>query len=123
MGAKPGRWCASCREIHAAKEVCPRRVAFGRKRKGGVSGRGGRVWRETRERIFRRDGFLCQICRVKGLVTAVELHGVNHGVCDHIIPLSEGGEGCDANLQTICQGCDKEKTLRESMAGRGRLKV
>jgi len=114
MANKPGSWCSKCRKVHH-DEPCPHRKAFGRKRDSHQqSGRGGRVWQRTREYIFHRDNFLCQICKSKGVLTSVELHGPYHGVCDHIIPLSQGGDDKIENLQTICQSCDKEKTASES---------
>ncbi|MBB1308547.1 HNH endonuclease [Pseudoalteromonas sp. SR41-8] len=114
MATKPGTWCTKCKAVHRG-EPCPKRVPFGRKRNGNKqSGRGGRVWQRTREFIFHRDNFLCQICKAKGVLTSVELHGAYHGICDHIVPISQGGDDKIDNLQTICQSCDKEKTALES---------
>lgn len=114
MPAKPKSYCGKCRIVHRDEE-CPHRIAFGRRRQSeSTSERGGRRWRATRVRIFNRDSFLCQIHKAKGVLVSVELHGPNHGVCDHIIPLAEGGVDEDDNLQTICQSCDVEKTQLES---------
>jgi len=77
-------------------------------------GRGGRPWRRTRASVFLRDKHLCQICLKAGKLTPVQLHGINSGVCDHRIPLSQGGSDTMDNLQTICQPCDKLKTAAES---------
>lgn len=66
-----------------------------------------------------RDNYLCQLHLKRGLYRAVELHGVNHGVCDHVVPVVEGGTDEDENLQTICQECDKEKTQAEARRARG----
>lgn len=81
-------------------------------------GRGGRSWRKTRELVFIRDGFLCQPCKRKDKLTPVKLHGPDHGICGHIVPLSEGGSDDMDNLQTECQSCDKAKTAQESRRGR-----
>ncbi|MEZ0137354.1 MAG: HNH endonuclease [Candidatus Reddybacter sp.] len=35
------------------------------------------------------------------------------------MPLAEGGEDDDDNLQTLCQACDKTKTAQEARRGRG----
>lgn len=114
MAKKPPSWCGKCRTVHR-DGICPHRKAFGRKRKEQkTSGRGGHKWREKRERVFIRDRFLCQICLRKGIYTAVELHGPNHGVCDHKVPKSQGGTDDEDNLDTICQACDKVKTQEES---------
>jgi 5-methylcytosine-specific restriction protein A len=115
MPIKPGSWCTKCRKVHKA-ETCPHRKPFQRKRGSNQqSGRGGRAWQRTREFIFNRDRFLCQIHLKKGELVSVELHGGNHGVCDHIIPIAQGGGNDHHNLQTICQACDREKTLKESL--------
>ena len=92
---------------HQPKEV---KVSYGQ-------GRGGRPWRRKRERVFNRDKFLCQICLSQGRITGVELSGPNAGVCDHSIPLSQGGTDAEDNLQTICQSCDRRKTAKESAQG------
>jgi len=111
---KPGSWCTKCRKVHK-NEPCPKVKPFERKRnKHQQSGRGGRAWRLTREFIFNRDRFLCQIHLSKGEYVSVELHGSNHGVCDHKVPLAQGGDNSHDNLQTICQSCDREKTAKES---------
>lgn len=116
MADKPPVWCNKCRIAHAGK--CPERKAFTRKRNTQKNGRGGRAWRRTRECVFNRDRFLCQICLRAGRYTAVELNGANHGICDHIKPLAECGSNSVDNLQTICQACDKKKTHEESQRAR-----
>ena len=118
VNVKPPSWCAKCCKPHSGP--CPKRVVWVKvaavKKK---SGRGGRPWRRKRERVFNRDMFLCQIHKRKGELVGVELHGPRAGVCDHVIPLSEGGTDDEENLQTICQACDKVKTQSESLRGRG----
>lgn len=120
MVDKSPAWCARCRRAHTT--VCPKRPVW-EKKAHVKSGRGGRAWRRRREQIFKRDNFLCQIHLRKDELVAVTLHGTDAGVCDHVIPLSEGGTDDDSNLQTICQACDKEKTSLEAQRGRGVSKV
>ena len=81
------------------------------------NGRGGRPWQRKRERVFNRDGFLCQICKSNGIDKYVTLHGSLCGICDHIIPKAEGGSDDESNLQTICKACDVVKTEQESKRG------
>lgn len=58
------------------------------------NGRGGRPWRRKRERILKRDGYMCQCAECKGMKrVATEV--------DHIIPLSQGGTDDDSNLMAI----------------------
>ena len=114
---KARKWCSKCKEPHAGQ--CPKSGWKGYRHKQGSSGRGGTTWQNRRKRIFERDGYLCQEHKRLGKLVSVSLHGINHGVCDHITPLAEGGSDDDENLQTICQSCDKTKTAQEARRGRG----
>ena len=52
--------------------------------------------------LFERDQGACRIC---GLIS-------DTWQADHIIPVAEGGGGCDlSNFQTLCLCCHKDKTL------------
>lgn len=51
-----------------------------------------------RWKIFKRDNFTCQDC---GCQKDLEL--------DHIIPLSQGGEDKEDNMQTLCKRCNLQK--------------
>jgi hypothetical protein len=58
-----------------------------------------REWMVIRDRIFARDGYVCQYCGAKD----VKLH------CDHVIPVSRGGTNDDENLATACETCNLRK--------------
>lgn|GEM_PF-894739 len=116
MADKSSSWCPKCRAPHAGR--CPKQKAWSSGKRSG-SGRGGRPWGRTRKRIFERDDYLCQSHLRRGLYVSVELHGVNAGICDHIVPLSAGGADDDENLETLCRACSDEKTLVESRQGGG----
>ena len=67
------------------------------------------AWREMRARVKRRDGYECQACKQRGLVTTKRL------VVHHIRPL-EAAPGLalePANLVTLCHAC------HEVVHGRG----
>lgn len=66
----------------------------------------GHAWRKRRTRVMRRDAYLCQPCKRLGRNT----QGTE---VDHIVGRADGGTDDDDNLQTICNTCHKEKTLRE----------
>ena len=57
--------------------------------------------REIRELIYSAYGKRCKYCR--------DILKVNNMVCDHSIPLSNGGESVKSNLQMICARCNPRK--------------
>lgn len=120
MSIKKGRWCNRCKAVHSDK--CPDAPVW-QKPVYQKSGRGGRPWRRKREQVFERDNFLCCNCLSLGIETVVTLHGALAGICDHILPLAEGGTDRPSNLQTLCKKCSDEKTQLESLRGRGGAKV
>ena len=118
MPAKPSRYCPKCKTVH--DKECPKSNWKNRKNNGSYGqGRGGRPWRRKRKAVMERDLYLCQMCRSNNVLTSVDLHGPNAGICDHRIPKCEGGTDDDSNLQTLCKKCSEIKTLQESQRGRG----
>lgn len=71
-----------------------------RSRRYRASG-GGQVPEELRREVFARDGWAC-----------VECAAVDHLQCDHIHPVSKGGETSLENLQTLCRPCNARKKDR-----------
>jgi 5-methylcytosine-specific restriction protein A len=63
----------------------------------------GRVLQRSRERVMRRDDYLCQHCLADGRVTV----GVE---VDHIVPLHLGGGDSDSNKQLLCVECHQTKS-------------
>jgi 5-methylcytosine-specific restriction endonuclease McrA len=49
--------------------------------------------------VFKRDGYICKICRKPGGELEV----------DHIVPLAKGGANTMDNLQTVCRPCNRSK--------------
>jgi 5-methylcytosine-specific restriction endonuclease McrA len=56
-----------------------------------------RQWRSIRERILRRDQFICQYC------------GQEANTVDHVIPRRLGGLDSDDNLVASCRRCNLSK--------------
>ena len=54
-----------------------------------------------REMFFKIYGKSCRYCRKRLVLKNI--------VCDHIIPLSKGGESTLKNLQLICKTCNTRK--------------
>ncbi len=61
----------------------------------------------VRRRVFDRYHGACQAC----------LRAIDRGEwdCDHIIPLSLGGEHRESNLRPLCRWCHRMKTAREAL--------
>ena len=76
--------------------------------RGSSDARGyGHAWRKLRDRVLKRDRYLCQPCERKNFVSIASS-------VDHIVPKSRGGTDDMSNLQAICEECHKEKTTVES---------
>lgn len=89
-----------------------RQGTFADVRRGSRHERGyGNAWTHLRQRILRRDGGLCQVCKAQGILAA------GHEV-DHIVPKAQGGTDDDRNLQTICVPHHRAKTASEAQAGK-----
>lgn len=67
-----------------------------------------------RERILKRDGFLCQPCSKEGRTRIAK-------EVDHIRSLAQGGTDHPSNLQAICIPCHRKKTAEESKQGLQRV--
>jgi hypothetical protein len=57
-------------------------------------------WKELRLSVFRRDNYVCAYCGYK----------TDKPECDHIIPMSKGGDSSYENLITSCKKCNRAKS-------------
>ena len=58
-----------------------------------------------RFKVLRRDNFTCQYCGAKAPAVVLQV--------DHVVPVSQGGDGEMDNLVTSCVTCNRGKgTLR-----------
>lgn len=62
----------------------------------------------ARERVLRRDNYLCQRCLPERVTLAIEV--------DHIVPLHMGGSDTDENKQGLCLACHLKKSKEEEKA-------
>lgn len=70
-------------------------------------------WDQIRRAVLRRDGRRCQIrSRLVCISYATDV--------DHIIP---GDDHSSANLRAACEPCHREKSAREGVAQRARLRA
>ena len=58
-----------------------------------------RQWRNIRERILRRDGYICQYC------------GQEADTVDHVIPRRLNGLDTDDNLVSSCRKCNSGRLI------------
>lgn len=61
----------------------------------------GESWDAVRGRIFERDGYKCVYCG-----------GGEPLECDHVVPVTRGGDHRDSNLVTSCMPCNRAKRDR-----------
>ncbi len=71
-----------------------------------IRGKAGVILRQYR----RTQHPLCECCLAKGITTAT-------AELDHVMPLSEGGEDVDENIQGLCQSCHAAKTTIKPTTG------
>ena len=60
------------------------------------------VWDDLRRAVFRRDAYTCRYCSKRG----------ERLECDHVLPLSRGGDSTVENLVTACKPCNRRKGAR-----------
>lgn len=104
-----------CRALVYGGSRCPEHPvenAFADKRRGSRHERGyGSAWDKLRLQILRRDAYTCQYHLRQGIVHPGR-------IVDHIVNKAAGGTDDPANLETICDEWNREKTLAEALRGR-----
>ena len=74
-------------------------------------------WRSLRKYFLKKNP-LCKRCKGSTGVGAVAAT-----ICDHIIPISQGGSPIDLkNLQSLCENCHNRKSAQEGHQWRKRIK-
>lgn len=63
---------------------------------------GRNISREVMLQVVRRDGHVCQKCRVNVPDNEIEF--------DHIIPVSKGGPSSVENIRVLCRTCNRKKS-------------
>ena len=93
--------CRKCqRDKYEESENYEATVALRNKRRAELQTTPKPVLTSCREKLIGEDTS-CTYC---GKSLTMENSSV-----DHIIPLSRGGDDCEANMQIICRGCNMEK--------------
>lgn len=115
MPRRPPRACTQpgCGALATAgRNTCPKHTrapASNWTRRSSTTERGyGHTWRVLRGMILRRDP-VCMVCQARPATQV-----------DHIIPKAHGGTDEETNLRGLCAACHRDKTARDSAAGRAR---
>lgn len=87
------------------------RSAYKQRRRAMKKGAGGAIERVVAQEIFKRDGWLCGICR-HPIDPSVTYPSRRSASLDHVVPLSWGGEHTALNVQAAHLGCNMEKGAR-----------
>jgi hypothetical protein len=58
-----------------------------------------KTWKRIKMFVFRRDGYMCRYCGAR----------VENPHCDHVYPVSRGGDNGYLNLVTACPSCNLSK--------------
>lgn len=106
---------AGCNSLRMARE---KRAARSKRRHAE---RAATVRKFDPESVLERDGWRCQLCRVK---TPRRLRGTylpNAPELDHIVPLALGGAHAEWNTQCLCRKCNGDKSA--TTAGQLRLAI
>lgn len=111
MPSMPPRPCTypRCKNMSVIKGRCEdhKPVAWQSSESKTNSQRGyGSQWRKVRTIALRRDKHLCQVCLRHGVITPATQ-------VDHIKNKASGGDDSLDNLQSICDSCHMEKTIKE----------
>ena len=60
---------------------------------------GGATWQRLKQFVFDRDGFTCRYCGAVNVLLE----------CDHVVPVSRGGNSDPSNLAASCVPCNRSK--------------
>ena len=101
-GATPEAIAIAVEAIEQANEVVDRQRATEAVRSRRYRERGGgKISDDLRHSVFDRDGYQC-----------LECGSPDYLQCDHVHPVSKGGETTLHNLQTLCRVCNARKKDR-----------
>lgn len=63
-------------------------------------------------KILERDGWRCKLCGVRTPHSKRGTYADDAPEIDHIIPIAEGGDHAEYNVQCLCRRCNSEKGAR-----------
>lgn len=105
-GSSNATLCSVCAEV---RERTQRRVQKAKRR---AVERGAQADRVDPFKVFERDGWRCQLCKVKTPRKKRGTYDDDAPELDHIVPLAKGGAHTYANTQCACRRCNGLKADR-----------
>ena len=102
-----GSMCADCRTRYETTRAA---------RKQQLRGGSGYQWQRTRERIYARDGGVCQLADDD----CDPILSIDDCEIDPIEELADGGTSDDSNLRVLCPTHHRRKTREQAAARRER---
>lgn len=102
--------CTICGGIHSVGAVCPKRKVNKKNRERiEEKFRGSNAWKNKREQIRKRDGYMCRWCLATGDGTR-DSYRFDKLSVHHIVPLAVDFDKRldDDNLVTLCPRCHEE---------------
>jgi 5-methylcytosine-specific restriction endonuclease McrA len=76
--------------------------------------RNSSLWKKIRERVLRRDSYICYYC------------GQDADTVDHIVPIAKGGGDEMDNLVAACRSCNyskQDKSEADFLAGKSTVHI
>lgn len=115
QGDKMLRSCKYCGRVHDEDYVCKRKPIVKKKIDAAVKLRNTADWKNMRDKIKRRDKYLCQVC-VRELYNTRRKYNCNDLQVHHVIPINSNHELKleDSNLITLC-------SMHHSMCDKGQI--
>lgn len=109
MGPKPKR-CPTCQKKHRKRNKYPSDYGTELNTRGRHATRktGAKYEPVNPDKIFERDGGVCYLCHRP----TKERDGVwspDYPTCDHVVPLSKGGDHTYENIRLACWACNTAK--------------
>lgn len=109
------RSCKYCGRVHGEDYICKKKPIVKKKIDAAAKFRNTAAWKDMRDKIKRRDKYLCQVC-VRKLYNTRRKYNCNDLQVHHAIPINSSDELKleDSNLITLC-------SMHHSMCDKGQI--
>ena len=107
--------CSYCGGIHKRGQACPQKPKRTKEPNRINRFRWSRQWDKKRKQIYKRDGYLCQVC-IRNLYNTTRQYNFDAIEAHHIIPIAEDWDRRldEKNIISLCK-------YHHGMAERGEI--